>query len=262
MSAKHLFQWSSLLAVVMFLGYPSFFTHAKSADVVNITETQITFEKKINTETLLQALMLDKGVGSFSQNKYFKFLAVPIRSTGNFIVKQQAVLWQTQLPVFSEILIQPNGIYRRLTPKTKYEQLVDNSEFSLLLATIFTGEINSMQWQIGEEVSLVEDVDLTGRNYCLSLKPKAKQLQQLFQHVDLCLAQLPPERRLSDSQSYFDLSKRHINLFDPQGNKSQISMKINARALTTAQRQALIIAPSNVWSDGKINNKQAHVDAR
>jgi len=275
MLANNRLNWSKLLVIVMFFGFYTFFIQAKSADAVKsmaevvteADETQNNVIHNISTATLLQALMLNEGAGNFSQHKHFKFLAVPIRSTGHFVVKQKNVSWQTQSPVFSEILIQPNGIYRRLSPEAGYEQLVDNSEFSLLLATVFTGDINPLQWQIGEGVSLVENidlvdgVDLVSKNYCLSLKPKAKQLQELFQHVDLCLASLQQEGIDSEAQSRFDLSKRHINLFDPQGNKTQIFMQINTRALTTEQIQALTFTASVSNTSNEESSKQENVNA-
>jgi hypothetical protein len=256
MLIKSRLNWSIILGIVTSLAYYSFFTQAKAIDVV---EKQVV-ATNISTATLLQALMLQEGAGSFSQNKHFKFLAVPIRSTGDFIVKQEAVLWQTQSPVFSEVFIQPNGIYQRLNPEAKYEKLVENSEFSLLLATVFTGQINPAQWQVDEDVHLVEGIDLEEKNYCLSLQPKAKQLQQLFKQVELCLPWLPKDGAAAENLPRFNLSKRHINLFDPQDNKTQISMDINSRKLTKEQAQALTYHDSLPNTDDKEERKQAKVN--
>lgn len=215
----------------------------------------------------LNALMLVEGEGDFVQKKHFKFLAVPIRSAGRFMVKHEAVLWQTKSPVFSEILIQPQGIYRRLQPEDSYEQLADNAEFSLLLATIFTGQINPTQWQISEEVSLVlsENINVISDNYCLLLQPKAKQLQQLFQQVELCMPALPQSDKALEKQAIFDVEQRLINLFDQQGNKTQISMQIASRDLTAEQAQQLTVMlnepNSPVIANNKEENKQAGAHA-
>lgn len=269
--------------MVILASYGSLFTHAKdSVDVAEVTviESSVSTDiasidvasTEITKAALLQALMLEKGAGSFVQRKHFKFLAVPIRSTGDFIVEQQSVLWQTQSPVFSAILIQQSGIYRRLSLEDKYEQLVDNAEFSSLLATVFTGKINSDQWQVSDVVGLVDN------NYCLALKPSAKQLQQLFQQVDLCLPSLPrvsiekvsiekdsvemvsvvTESIESEKQHRFDLSKRHINIVDMQGNKTQISMQINSRTLTAEQIKSIALTQESAHV---ITNVKAQVNA-
>jgi len=258
MLTKSLLQWPAFLVMIL-IGQYSPFVYAKTtveAEVVVTTELESTIN--VSTATLLQALMLDKGTGSFVQKKYFKFLAVPIRSTGTFIVEQQAVLWQTQQPVFSEVLIKASAIYQRLAPADEYEQLVDNAEFSSLLATIFSGKINPEQWQVGESVKLSDT------HYCLDLQPKAQQLQQLFQQVDLCLPPPPAEISASKNQPHFDLDKRHINIFDMQGNKTQISMLIKQRTLNAEQEKSLALPQEQMNKKVSIEaiNKQAQVNAQ
>jgi len=214
---------------------------------------EIMVEQKISTEALLQALMLGRANGSFVQEKHFKFLSMPIRSTGAFITEQASVLWQTQSPVFSEVLIKPAGIYRRLISTENYQPLVENTEFSSLLSAIFTGNITDDEWQIDEKIYFRE------QNYCLLLKPKAAQLQQLFQQVDLCVPrfsaqdagpdlkqQSKPLQASAIPTSPLDISKRQISLFDLQGNKTEISMQIISRTLTAAQVQALSLNPEDM----------------
>ena len=121
MLANGLLKWPVLFAIITILMAMPFFSDAKNVGLVDAKFVEAETVKvgvkattDISTTTLLQALKLSAGTGSFIQNKHFKFLSIPIRSTGAFIVEQQAVLWQTQLPVFSEILIQAEGIYQRL----------------------------------------------------------------------------------------------------------------------------------------------------
>ena len=255
MLVKYRSQCLSLLLILM--GPCSFITQAKSVEVVDIQENSA---PKVSTSVFLKALMLEKGAGSFIQSKHFKFLAVPIRSTGHFIVEQQTVLWQTKSPVFSEVLIQKNGVYQRLEPKGEYQLLVDNAEFSSLLVTVFTGQISPAQWQVGKGIRLVEADNLNTDKYCLSLQPKAKQLQQLFQHIDLCIPSSQPAGIAQEGLSHFDLSKRHISLFDQQNNKTQISMQINSRTLSLEQAQALVVNQSVSNANDRADNNQAQVN--
>jgi len=236
-------------------------TAVSQTKTVDIEKVQERLTADVSASELLQALMLEQGEGSFTQKKHFKFLTIPISSTGHFIVKNKAVLWQTKSPVFSELLIKDSAIYQRLAAKDEYQLLVDNAEFSSLLSTLFTGKINLEQWQVAENVSLIDDVNLNTAKYCLVLQPKAKQLQQLFQRVDLCLPSLSNKSAVGGGVSHFDLDKRYIYSFDQQGNKTQISMQINSRRLTIEQAQALTVNLNASYENNEQDTNKASVNA-
>ena len=126
---------------------------------------------------------------------------MPIPSDGEFIVKHQSVLWQTKSPVYSEILILAQGIYRRLAAQGDYQQLVANAEISAILSTVFTGKVDGEQWQMSDEVSRIE------QHYCLSLTPKEQQLKQAFQSVDLCVPTEPSHSKQVSTTAGDDTQK-------------------------------------------------------
>ncbi len=161
---------------------------------------------EVEQNKLLSKMKIVQGSGIFKQEKYFNFLTTPIVSKGVFKVDQQTALWQTQSPVFSEILFKSNGIYRRLAPETQFELILNSSDISHILGTIFSGEIQKSDWQISTNLD------------CIELVPNNEQLALIFNQISLCLVE--------DKQ-------RIISLFDKQNNKTVIEMQVLNDALST-----------------------------
>jgi hypothetical protein len=159
----------------------------------------------INSIELINQLKINQGMGEFTQKKYFTFLAHPVESKGRFIINQSSILWQTESPIFSQLLIGSNAIYQRLDKQEEYQILTENSELSTILTTLLKGEINSSKWQSNP-------ID----NACLKLEPNDQQLKQLFDHVTMC--------RQNKSQ-------RQVILFDQHQNKTEITMQITTATL-------------------------------
>ncbi len=199
---------------------------------------------------LLSKLTIKQGKGSFSQKKHFKFLSVPISSSGRFIVHQQSALWQTEKPVFSELLLKPQAIYRRLSADNEFRVLTESSEFSSILTTIFTGQINPQDWYIPNSEQLAKS------DSCLLLKPKAQQLAQIFKEVSLCaLVMEEPVRKNTEDPADEYANKgnkklRQIDLLDQQGNKTQITMTIFSERLNQAELRMLQVT-HNATTDTK-----------
>jgi len=184
----------------------------------------------VRVTNLLEQLAINQGKGQFVQQKHFSFMSVPITSTGNFIVKGQSALWQTQQPVFSALLLTSDAIYRRLSLDDSYQLLTDSAEFSGILSTIFTGKVNADDWLLNSSI----DSD------CLELTPKSGQLKQLFQQVDLCLvseakANESAVKSSDDSQVQF----RQITLTDSNGDKTVITMTLSSDIFLPSDSKAL-----------------------
>jgi hypothetical protein len=166
--------------------------------------------------SLLEKLAINEGKGHFTQDKYFKFLTMPITSTGTFIVNQKTAVWQTQQPVFSQLLLTSAAIYQRQALTDDFQTLINNSDFSAVLATIFTGKISRQDWNFAK----ASEVEKDNTGNCLVLTPKSEQLQSIFSQVELCL--------VNDSQTVENVEQeRSITLLDKQGNKTEISMFIS-----------------------------------
>jgi hypothetical protein len=200
---------ASLTIASFLVGSLSFYSSAEGKASANINSSQ---------EELVGSLAIKQGEGNFIQKKYFKFLSQPIQSQGSFLVSEESALWQTETPVFSQLLVKPNAIYQRLSIEDTYQPLIENAEFSAVLTTIFKGQIKYLDWKLLSTENTVSDSvkDIKQQN-CLALEPKSQQLTQIFSRVNLCLIN-PGERK--------------IELLDKQGNKTEILMLLTSDILT------------------------------
>lgn len=148
-----------------------------------------------------------QGKGQFSQAKHFTFLKRAIKSQGNFVIYDQHVYWHTLSPVSSEMLLLPNGIYRRLESTKAYEILTQDKQINSLLAKLLSGDINESDWSIAA----------SNDEHCYNLIPKLEDVAALFTNVNLCA---------------LDESQRSIVLTDQQNNKTEITMIFTSKELT------------------------------
>ncbi|MGB0935867.1 MAG: hypothetical protein ACPGTQ_00345 [Colwellia sp.] len=213
---------------------PSSLAGNQDAPLENLAQSE-------STNELLAKLMINEGKGQFIQQKYFSFLAVPIKSSGIFIVSDSHALWQTNAPVFSQLLLSANEIKQRQQLEQNYTLLTNNTEFTKVLGTVFTGNINSEDWQI------------TSNSKCLQLEPKSSQIKQLFNIVSLCLI----ENKLVGDGHKQQLNNREITLFDQQNNKTVIVMTLSQESLNEKELNALSENRLNESSLNKSNNTTA-----
>ncbi|PKI13865.1 hypothetical protein CXF71_14825 [Colwellia sp. 12G3] len=186
------------------------------------TDSEVKVKPSKEIVDLLKKLAVNQGKGQFTQQKHFSFMSVPITSMGYFIVKGESALWQTQQPVFSALLLTPDAIYRRLSLDENYQLLTDSAEFSAILSTIFTGKVNTDDWQLKSRA----------KASCLELTPKSGQLKQLFRQVDLCLVNEATESSSPQQQ-------RQITLTDSKGDKTVITMTLSQDAFIASDLEAL-----------------------
>lgn len=180
-------------------------------------------QSTLTSQAFIATLALEQGKGTFTQEKYFSFLTQPIVSTGSFTVHQGAALWQGEKPVFSQLLLTPNAIFRRLNLTDNYQKIAQNSEITTVLTTIFTGNISESNWHVDDNTHIQDN------QQCLIIKPKIDALKQLFQQMSLCLP-------LDGA----DLQQRWIYLTEAKGNKTQIHMSITATSLSSQEQAALV----------------------
>lgn len=174
----------------------------------------------------LDSLAFTQGRGTFEQLKYFKFLKQPIVSKGVFAVARSKVLWHTQSPVFSQILISQSGIFRRLDAAESYQMLVGNSPINQVLSSLLTGKIERDDWDIAmlNETESDDASEPNEQHNCIELIPKSSQLSQLFTLVRLC--------QNSDKV-------RKISLVDLQGNNTDIVMTVQTTTLSQDELNSL-----------------------
>lgn len=210
----------ALSHVLLYLALLSFKPAQASAGQIaqhNSSQSTLTYQ------AFIKQLALSQGKGTFKQAKHFSFLTQPIVSTGSFIVYQGSALWQGEQPVFSQLLLTPQAIFRRLNLADNYQKIAQSSDITAVLTTIFTGDINESNWQIEPNISVQNN------QQCLAIKPKVDVLKQLFQQVSLCLS-LDEE----------NMHQRWIYLTEAKGNKTDIHMSVTATSLSSKEQAALI----------------------
>ena len=180
-------------------------------------------QSTLTYQTFIKQLALSQGKGTFKQAKHFSFLTQPIISTGSFIVYQGSALWQGEKPVFSQLLLTPEAIYRRLNLADNYQKIAQSSDITAILSTIFTGNINESNWHVDTQISVQNE------QQCLAIKPKVDVLKQLFQQVSLCLP-------LDED----NMHQRWIYLTEAKGNKTDIHMLVTATSLSSKEQAAII----------------------
>lgn len=151
--------------------------------------------------------------GLFSQAKQFTFLKRAIHSQGEFVIYEQHVYWHTLTPVSSEMLLLPNGIYRRLPNEAQYQVLTKDKQLNQLLAKLLSGDINDNDWKIA-----MLNTD------CYQLVPKLNEIVNLFSEVQLC----------TNGES-----QRTIVIIDQQNNKTEITMQITSKELSQGDMDAV-----------------------
>ncbi len=208
-----------------------FLTLVITFSLTGLTCEQIDQNHDKQQQVLIKNLSIKQGIGNFTQKKHFKFLSQPIRSQGSFVVSKESALWQTETPVFSQLLVKPNAIYQRLSISDTYQPLFENAELSSVLTTIFKGQVNPDDWSLlpliientSTELMTEKTLELKQQK-CITLEPKSQQLSQIFKLVNLCL---------------LDKQTRQIDLLDNQDNKTEILMSLISNELSIEHLNSL-----------------------
>lgn len=168
---------------------------------------------------LLNQFSISQGKGTFTQNKHFKFLSEPIISKGLFILQNQTALWQTQSPVFSQLLLTPKAIYTRLERHMSYQLLTENGQFSKILSKLLSGKFDKSDWQ---EIS-------SSNCNCVNLIPTTTVLEKIFAKVQVC---------------FVDNLTRQFKLVDSNNNVTEILM--NLTSLVIDETDSTQLDPENI----------------
>lgn len=168
---------------------------------------------QVNAKELIDDFKIEQGIASFTQEKKFSFLTVPIKSSGFFKVYNNNILWQVNMPVFSKLLIIDSEIFQYEEVKTVegissyYRKVATHASIETLIQTIFTGTINKEQWNTRNK-----------DNRCLLLEPKDTMLSQAISLLELCLG--------------VQEGAREVIITDTQKNVTKILLTQTANTLT------------------------------
>lgn len=162
-----------------------------------------------NSRSLFKTVSIASG--QFSQQKYFKILAKPILSSGEFYFDQQlGFLWQTNQPIYSASLLAKGQLY--LIDHHRQKQLITGGvTIANILINAVAGDINAL----ASDFTVIEEsqIQSNSKERCLKLMPKESNLAQIFSFIRLC------------ANTHKEISQ--IILFEPSGNRTEITMQLN-----------------------------------
>jgi len=145
--------------------------------------------------------------GTFEQNKFFKILKQPIKSSGDFYLDQKlGFYWQTVKPVNSAIFLKSGELMEK-DHHGNVKSIAGGGTLALVLIKAISGDIDALK----NEFELLKHQD----NDCLGLKPKQEVLRQAITKIEIC-GGLKPES---------------IKLFESKGNKTEIQLIYHENAI-------------------------------
>jgi len=116
--------------------------------------------------------------GNFTQTKQIAGFSSRIKSSGEFAITNESLLWQTREPIESAVRIDSSGIYERDASgkwlKSRHAQMDKR-----LLMAVFRMDFDALSRDF--------DFALTGdaRAWRLSMKPRGAVLGKIFRQIDV-----------------------------------------------------------------------------
>ncbi|MFC4274482.1 outer membrane lipoprotein carrier protein LolA [Achromobacter aloeverae] len=148
--------------------------------------------------------------GQFVQQKFLRSLPQPLTSNGAFVLSSQyGLLWELRVPLFQDLLITPEGMFRRADGgkwQALPQQIGSGRETRLFLA-VLAGDTRGLQDNFDMQVSG------SASAWQLVMTPKSALLKQIFQDIRINGGKLVDR----------------IELRETQGDRTVMEMK-NARA--------------------------------
>lgn len=148
--------------------------------------------------------------GQFVQQKFLRSLPQPLTSNGVFVLSSDhGLLWELRVPLFQDLLITADGIYRRGDGgkwQALPQQIGSGRETRLFLA-VLAGDTKGLQDNFDMQVSG------SAGAWQLVMTPKSSLLKQIFQDIRINGGKLV----------------ERIELRETQGDRTVMEMK-NARA--------------------------------
>jgi hypothetical protein len=145
--------------------------------------------------------------GTFEQNKFFKILKQPIKSSGDFYLDQKlGFYWQTVKPVNSAIFLKSGELMEK-DHHGNVKNIAGGGTLASVLIRAISGDINALK----------NDFELLKHqgNDCLELIPKQEILRQAITKIEICGG----------------LKPKSIKLFESKGNKTEIQLTYHENAV-------------------------------
>jgi len=168
-----------------------------------------------DSEKSVSFLVMPKAQGQFQQRKYFKILKQPIRSSGELFLEQGlGFLWQTNKPVFDQLLLKKDGFYHfdGLNPIVKMKGA---DVLAQVIMKAMLGDINALSDEFL--------IDNESSQTCLKLTPKEQGLSSIINVIELC-HQLTKKITATNNQEKLKLEQ--IILHELSGNRTEIDVQL------------------------------------
>ena len=153
----------------------------------------------VEAKSLLKLGQMKEQQGQFTQRKYFKRLAKPFVSSGEYHIDAQGLRWQTLTPAKSAIVITEDTMLLE-NGSGQQTQLNQGEMYARLLKQLMLGEF--------EALSPYFSMKTTAQSHCIVLLPTDESISQLMSEVKLC------------GQGQLD----SLVLLDKQQNKTEITL--------------------------------------
>ena len=187
---------NKLLLSFCFIFYIQSAFSAQESLIKNETESEFT------SNQVIEQFKIDQGIAEFTQEKYFSFLSVPIKSSGILKIQHNNVLWQVNTPVFSKLLIINNQIWEQVEittisgTNTIFQEVATHSSIETLIKTIFTGEVNDTEW-----------ATTVKNNQCIVLVPTNSLISQAITQLELCIDETSSQKKITISDKQNNITK-------------------------------------------------------
>jgi hypothetical protein len=190
----------------------------KKNDFNNTNNEKNVGEKDQALVNFLSTLRIEQGIANFIQKKHFTFLNNPIVSKGLLKIHQNSIIWQTNTPVFSKLVIIEDQVWQLTNQGDKqhnnknqlpeqYQIVASHASIETLIRAVLTGRINPTQWTMS-----------LNDQQCVKLAPKDLILSQTIKYIIVCT----PNNN----------NQRFVTLTDAQNNLTEIELNIITNQLS------------------------------
>lgn len=174
-------------------------------------------ESTSGEKILEQFTTLTVASGHFTQRKYFTVLKHPILSKGEvYLEKDRGLVWQTNSPVFSRLLLKNNGLYSD-DGNSPIKKIKGGDTLAKVIMHAILGDISALKQQF--------TIANSNKQHCAELAPKDPQLANFMRLIELCGNISPDNDKLSNN------TIEHIVLFEHLGNRTEIELKLTPQNL-------------------------------
>jgi hypothetical protein len=173
-------------------------------------------ENTSGEKILAQFNTLTVASGHFIQRKYFTVLKHPILSKGEvYLEKDRGLVWQTNSPVFSRLLLKNNELYSD-DGRNPIKKIKGGDTLAKVIMHAILGDISALKQQF--------TISNSNKQHCAELTPKDSQLSNVMRLIELCGSISSENDKLSSNVI------EHIVLFEQSGNRTEIALKLTPQS--------------------------------